>query len=46
MIATSGSKPESLPITQDIKLVRKGLKSAQREFAKLDKTKKQKQLDV
>lgn len=38
MIKTSGSRPEQLPIAQDIKVVRKTLKSAQREFAKLDKT--------
>lgn len=37
MIKTSGSRPEQLPIAQDIKVVRKSLKSAQREFAKLDK---------
>jgi DNA-damage-inducible protein D len=38
MIKTSGSRPEQLPIAEDIKVVRKSLKSAQKQFAKLDKT--------
>jgi DNA-damage-inducible protein D len=38
MIKTSGSKPEQLPIAEDIKVVRKGLKSAEKQFAKLDKS--------
>jgi DNA-damage-inducible protein D len=38
----SGTTPESLPITQDIKQVRTGLKSTHRELKKLDANKKQK----
>jgi DNA-damage-inducible protein D len=37
MIKTSGSRPEQLPIAEDIKVVRKSLKSAEKQFAKLDK---------
>jgi DNA-damage-inducible protein D len=37
MIKTSGSRPEHLPIAEDIKVVRKGLKSAEKHFAKLDR---------
>jgi DNA-damage-inducible protein D len=40
MIKTSGSRPEQLPIAEDIKVVRKSLKSAQKEFARLDKATK------
>jgi len=36
MIQLSGTKPELLPVEGDIKEVRKGLKTTQREFAKLD----------
>ncbi|HTU47611.1 MAG TPA: BRO family protein [Bryobacteraceae bacterium] len=33
----SGTRPESLPLAEDINTVKKGLKQAQRELAKLDK---------
>jgi DNA-damage-inducible protein D len=36
MIELSGTPPEALPPTQDIREVRKGLKQAGREFAKID----------
>jgi len=36
MLEISGIPPEELPISDDIKQVRKGLKGASREFAKLD----------
>lgn len=45
MIQTSGSKPEHLPIAEDIKIVRKSLKSAQKHFAKLDKSSTPKRLE-
>lgn len=40
MIETSGTYPEQLPITDDIRTVRSGLKKAHREFKKIDKPKK------
>jgi len=36
MIRTSGSRPEHLPLADDIKLVRRGLKAAHKEFKKID----------
>ena len=39
MIRTSGSRPENLPIATDITLVKKGLKTARKEFEKLDRGK-------
>jgi DNA-damage-inducible protein D len=36
MIEIGGTAPEQLPVTEDIKEVRKGLKNTQREFKKLD----------
>ena len=40
MIDLSGTRPESLPISNDIKDVRRGLKKTEKEFAKLDAQKK------
>jgi DNA-damage-inducible protein D len=40
MIELSGTPPEYLPVAEDIKEVRKGLKTTQREFKKIDKEKK------
>jgi len=40
MIATSGTHPENLPVAEDIRTVRSGLKKASREFKKIDKPKK------
>ena len=40
MIELSGTPPEYLPVKEDIKEVRKGLKTTQREFNKIDKAKK------
>jgi DNA-damage-inducible protein D len=37
----SGTKPENLPIDTDIKAVKSDIKSTQKEFLKLDKSKKQ-----
>jgi DNA-damage-inducible protein D len=37
----SGTKPENLPISTDIKTVKSDIKSTQKEFLKLDKSKKQ-----
>ena len=39
----SGSQPEELPPAEDIRVVRKKLKSAQREFRKMDRAKPAKQ---
>jgi len=39
MIKTSGSRPENLPIATDIKIVKKSLKTAHKEFEKLDRGK-------
>ncbi len=39
MIQTSGTRPENLPIAEDIKVVKKSLKSARKEFEKIDKNK-------
>jgi len=39
MIRTSGSRPENLPIATDITVVKKSLKTAHKEFAKLDRGK-------
>ncbi len=39
MIQTSGSRPESLPISKDITLVKSSLKATQKQFAQLDKPK-------
>jgi DNA-damage-inducible protein D len=44
MIETSGTYPENLPVAQDIKVVRSGLKKAHKEMGKLDKTKRVKHL--
>lgn len=44
MIDTSGTYPEHLPVAEDIKVVRSGLKKAHKEMGKLDKGKKTKQL--
>ena len=40
----SGNQPEALPPAEDIRAVRKKLKSAQREFRKMDQTRPAKQL--
>ena len=40
MIETSGTYPEDLPVAEDIKTVKKGLKRARRELQRLDKPKK------
>jgi DNA-damage-inducible protein D len=37
----SGTRPENLPIASDIKTVKSAIKSTQKEFLKLDKSKKQ-----
>lgn len=42
MIELSGKPPETLPKGEDIKEVRKGLKTTQREFKKIDSMKKNK----
>jgi hypothetical protein len=44
MIETSGTYPENLPVVEDIKVVRSGLKKAHKEMGKLDKTKRVKHL--
>jgi DNA-damage-inducible protein D len=44
MIQTSGTRPEHLPVAEDIKVVKKSLKTARKEFEKLDKTKPRKAL--
>jgi DNA-damage-inducible protein D len=41
MIELGGTPPEMLPVKEDIKEVRKGLKNTQREFKKIDSDKKQ-----
>jgi DNA-damage-inducible protein D len=40
----SGMRPENLPITEDIKKVRSGLKQAHKQFVKIDSPKNRKQL--
>jgi DNA-damage-inducible protein D len=40
MIDISGTKPEDLPITEDIKQVKSKLKATSKRFLKMDKTKK------
>ena len=40
MVKSSGTKPEDLPLEEDLNNVRKGIKSTQREMLKLDGTKK------
>jgi DNA-damage-inducible protein D len=40
MIELSGTPPEQLPVKEDIKEVRKGLKTTQKEFKRLDSQKK------
>jgi DNA-damage-inducible protein D len=40
MIRSSGTKPEDLPIEEDMNSVKKGIKSTQREMKKLDATPK------
>jgi DNA-damage-inducible protein D len=44
MIELSGKPPESLPVEEHIKDVKKGLKTTQKGFAKLDEKKKPRQL--
>jgi len=42
MMELSGTAPEMLPVAEDIKEVRKGLKVTQKEFKKIDSHKKKK----
>jgi DNA-damage-inducible protein D len=44
MIENSGTFPERLPISEDIKTVRSSLKKAHKELGKLDKTRVPKKL--
>jgi DNA-damage-inducible protein D len=44
MADISGTLPEDLPVAEDIRLVKSGLKQAHREFVKLDNPKRRKQL--